>query len=270
MWLLLSVCSFPPCLPLNLCWSDGQAGILKLCLEINTALLGDRGSSGSWKPWDLKHVAFAVSHTFHTSFKLGLENRMAGGLLSSPFVFWMCDFSCGCSQTVGVWLYQGCSWGFLGFVVIGIFKCAAEMLCWQSFFAFHVNCRAVVFVNPDLLSICTSQVFTSGCVSSVRNHWQTRTHRLEFCSHSFQPVFPTKKWKIWGSLNISVRFLSGSFPPGMGTQTETGKFLSQFPNSLFPFLLLVFWEGQNVLYFEILFFEFEKGNWRFSFSVQLV
>lgn len=93
-----------------------------------------------------------------------------------------------------------CSWVFLGFVVIGIFKCAAETLCWQSF-AFNVDFRPVLcVVNPDFLSISTSQILTPGCVFSVRDHWQRRTHRLKLCSQAFQPVFPTKQVEnMWAS-----------------------------------------------------------------------
>lgn len=87
------------------------------------------------------------------------------------------------------------------------------------------------------------------------------------------------RWKICVLLNIPADFChSGntvtvmeghSFPPGTGTQTETDNFMSQFPNSLFPFPLLVFCNVQEVLYFKTLFFEYEKENSKFSFSIQL-
>lgn len=106
-----------------------------------------------------------------------------------------------------------CSGVFLGFVVIGIFKRAAETLCWRSF-AFNVDCRPVLCVNPDFLSISTSQIFTSGCVFPVRAHWQTRTHWLKFCSQAFQPVFPTKQVEnMWASeyfYQISVTVIGGN------------------------------------------------------------
>lgn len=81
-------------------------------------------------------------------------------MLSSPFVcgyvwFWVWVFMNSRSVVVP----RQCSWVFLGFVVIGIFKCAAETLCWQSF-AFNVDCRPVVcVVNPDFLSISTSHTW---------------------------------------------------------------------------------------------------------------
>lgn len=71
---------------------------------------------------------------------------------------------------------------------------SAETTCCQSF-CFSCDSSPLLCVNPDFLSI--SHLHRSHLYIWVgflsKDPWQARTHRLEFCSHGFQPVFPAKQ-----------------------------------------------------------------------------
>lgn len=114
-FVLLSVCSLSPCLPLNLCWADG-AGILKLGLEISTALLEDHSSFGSLKT--LKPQMFCCIPRIPALHFWNWDcRRESWGLLSCPVV---CGYvgvpeqqECGCTKSVflSIFTFCGC-WYF--------------------------------------------------------------------------------------------------------------------------------------------------------------